>query len=184
MKILILTMAVILTSALPALGLPTESLYHLKGKWASTSGSAQGLRDLKGRPVVLSMVYTRCKASCPLTIAKMKELESLAGKGDYIFVMASFDPKNDTAEALKKYLAERKLDPAHWQMLSPTADRDVRELAAATGFVYSRDEQGEYSHSNIVVLLDREGVVRSKLDRLGADSEEFVKKLKELSRGR
>lgn len=163
---------------------PSDSLYHLKGKWASTSGSTQGLKDMRGRPVVLSMIYTRCKASCPLTIAKMKELEAAAGKGDYVFAMASFDPKNDTAPALKKYLADRKLDPAHWQMLSPNADRDARELAAATGVVYSRDEQGEYSHSNVVVLLDREGVIQAKLESLSAETTDFVKKLKELSRAR
>lgn len=157
---------------------PSDSIYNLKGKWRATSGSTDAFRALIGRPVVLSMVYTRCKASCPLTIAKMKEIEAAIGKGSYVFAMASFDPKYDTVENLKNYLNDRKLSLDRWQMLSPQSDRDVRELAAVTGTVYNKDDQGEYSHSNVIVLLDAKGVIKARLDGLTADTTEFFKAMK------
>ncbi len=177
MKFFILALG-LLVSGLRAETVPSDSVYNLKGKWKSTSGSNDAFRSLSGQPVVLSMVYTRCKASCPLTIAKMKELEKAAGGGRFVFIMASFDPKYDTVESLKKYISDRKLNPDRWQMLSPASDRDVRELAAVTGTVYNKDDQGEYSHSNMVVLMDAKGVIKARLDGLTADTTEFIKNMK------
>lgn len=158
-----------------------ESLYHLNGYWKSATGKVFDLKSLKGQFVILTMAYTRCKASCPLVVAKLKELESAfkkAGISDFKIVMASFDPKFDTPERLTQFLKERKLDAQRWALLSPKSDRDVREMAAAIGIVYSSDKDQEFSHSNVIALLDTNGVQISSLNGLAAGHEDFIKSAK------
>ncbi len=123
------------------------------------------------------MVYTNCATTCPATVAKLKEIESAlkaAGEDQATIVLASFDPKRDTPERLAAYALERKLDGKRWMLLSPSGDRDVRELAAALGIVYSRDKDGEFSHSNIISLLDREGVLQTQVPGLVESHSELV----------
>lgn len=154
-----------------------ESLYHLMGKWSSTQGKVFDLKNLKGELVVLSMAYTRCKASCPMVIAKLKEIEiAFQKKGitKFKIVLGSLDPTFDTPEKLAQFQKDRKLDGQRWVLLSPKSDHDVREMAAAIGLVYSRDKDQEYSHSNVISLLDKSGVQIKNLNGLSAGNEDFI----------
>lgn len=61
---------------------------------------------LKGRVVVISFIYTRCKAACPLTIQKLQQVKAqipdLFGK-EVFFVSISIDPEHDTPEDLRAF---------------------------------------------------------------------------------
>ena len=112
-----------------------------------------------------------------MTISKLKEIESaIRAKGinDVQIVMASFDPVHDTPEKLAEFFKARKLDPARWKFLSPVNDSAARELAAATGTVYSRDSDGEYSHSNVISLLNRDGLLKSQIKGLDGGHNDLV----------
>lgn len=164
-----------------------KSLYHLLGKWKTAAGEAFPLQKLRGRPVILTMAYTHCTTTCPATVAKLKEIESAlkaAGEDQATIVLASFDPKRDTPERLAAYALERKLDAKRWLLLSPEGDRDVRELAAALGIVYSRDKDGEFSHSNVISLLDREGVFQTQVAGLVESHSELVQLVVKAKSGR
>ena len=157
-----------------------ESLYNSSTDWRDASGKATALNSFRGQKIILTMAYTNCTYTCPLTVAKLKKIESeLAAKGvsDYKIVMASFDTARDTPAQLAAYMKKQNLPAARWVWLSPKADKDVRELAALLGIVYSKDKQGEFSHSNIIVLLDQEGVVRERLEGLSTDHKGFVARL-------
>lgn len=154
-----------------------ESLYNLIGHWKNANGEEFPLSKLRGRPVVFTMAYTFCKASCPITVAKLKEIEAaLAAESESraAIVLASFDAKHDTPERLASYAKEKKLDMKRWILLSPRSDRDVRELAAAVGIVYSQDKDGEFSHSNVISLFNDEGVLQLQVNGLAASHDELV----------
>lgn len=154
-----------------------DSLYNSKSKWRDPSGGEFKLASLRGQKVVLTMAYTGCTYTCPLAVAKLKEIESALvreGGGDFKIVLASFDPLNDTPAKLARYLNEKHLSD-RWVLLSPRSDSDVRELAALLGISYSKDKKGEYSHSNIITYADREGIVRHTLIGIGADFKPLVK---------
>lgn len=157
-----------------------DSVYNLSGRWKGVDGRDFPLTALKGKPVVLTLAYTACKASCPLIISKLKDIEAQSGpSADRVsIVVASFDPVGDTPKRLAEFAAQRKLDPRRWIFLSPSSDRDVRELAAVLGISYSVDAEGEISHSNAIVLLDAGGVIASKVNGLASSHEDFVKRLK------
>jgi len=157
-----------------------ESLYNLKGNWKDASGDDFPLYKLRGQPIVLAMAYTKCTATCPLIVAKLKEIESAldsAGESRARIVMTSFDPKFDTPDRLAKYAKTKGLAQKRWILLSPKTDRDVRELAAALGVVYSKDKGGEFSHSNLISLLTDEGVLQLQVSGLSASHDDLVARI-------
>ena len=61
---------------------------------------------IKGKIVIVDFIYTNCPTLCPLTTARMAEVQDLLGDrlGRDIFIYSiSLDPENDTPEKLKKY---------------------------------------------------------------------------------
>lgn len=54
------------------------------------------------------------------------------------------------------------------------------ELAALTGFKYKKDDRGNYSHSNIITLLNEKGEIVHQLIGLNQDIAKTVNQLKTL----
>ena len=155
-----------------------DSIYQVDNKWTDQENSSFQLSDLKGTPVIITMVYLSCPHTCPLTIAKLKEIEKKLSekklKG-YQIVLVSFDYEHDRPQKLKAYMADKKLDPSRWKLLTAKNDDEVRALSIVLGINYRRLEDGDYSHSNIISVLDKEGRIISKIDRLSADDAVLVK---------
>jgi protein SCO1/2 len=61
---------------------------------------------LKGKAVIINMMYTSCTYSCPLETAKLSQLQRILGDriGKDIFIYSiSIDPEHDRPEVLKAY---------------------------------------------------------------------------------
>ncbi len=165
------------TAAAPA----KDSLYQTKSQWVDPSGKTMKLEELRGKPVVITMVYTRCQYTCPLIVKKLKDIEkTLADKPDLRFVMVSFDHKNDTPAVLRKFMEEKELDAKKWTVIAGKTSGSVRELAALLDISYKQEKNGEYSHSNVVALLDKEGVKRASVNGISADHAPLAKVAREL----
>ena len=66
---------------------------------------------LKGKSVVINLIYTTCTYSCPIETAKMAELQRVLGDRvgkDFFFYSISIDPANDTPKKLKAYATQFK----------------------------------------------------------------------------
>ncbi len=153
-----------------------KSLYQLESTWTSDVGKEIKLGVLRGRPQVVAMFFTSCEYACPIIVENMKAIEraipeKLRDKVDFLLV--SFDVRNDTIEALKAYRAKRDLATAHWSLLRGKED-DVRELAALLGINYQRDARGQFSHSNIISVLNAEGEIIFQQAGLNKDAKETV----------
>lgn len=148
-----------------------DSLFNSKTVWREASGREVKLAEFRGSKVILTMAYTSCTYTCPLTVAKLKEMESAlvaSGFTDFKIVLASFDPKRDNPARLSEYIKEKKLS-SRWILLCPRSEKDVRELAALLGVTYSQDKKGDFSHSNIISFMDEQGVIRKTLNGLASD---------------
>jgi protein SCO1/2 len=96
------------------------------------------------------------------------------------FVFFSLDPAADTPARLKAYAEERGLDPADWSLYHGD-DKAVRDLAAALGVRFRRDDKGGIDHSAAISLLDEKGEITfQKLDTK-LDADEFVARIEALS---
>ncbi len=152
---------------------PRSSLYDLDSQWTDQDGQSVNLADLRGRPQVVAMFFSSCTYACPLITADMKKVaaESPENVG---FVMASFDTERDTPEKLKDFAARNNIASHRWKFLHG-GEETVRDLAAALGVRYRRDEEGDFSHSNIITLLDENGVILFQREGLGGDLSELIK---------
>lgn len=158
------------------------SLYDLKSVWLDTQNKEVSLSIHKGSYVLISMVYTGCAHSCPMTISKIQNIEkdfSKAGFENIKIILASFDVKNDRPKKLKKYQLNRKLDLKQWSFLSAKSEAEARELAVVLGINYKSIGGGEFSHSNVISLLDQNGKIIGSIDSLSASSDGLIKGLKE-----
>lgn len=165
-------------------GYAKDSFFNLSGKWKNQNGEVVKLDKYQGKYLVVSMVYTSCAYSCPRTVSKVKEIEEKmksAGLKNYHVVLASFDVKKDRPEKLKDFMTKKSLNEDVWTMLSADQDETVRELAVVLGLSYKETEDGEFSHSNVIAVLDPKGVLVDKLTSLSASDEGLIKKVKDLS---
>lgn len=171
-----------ITQALANEILPKDSIYHVASEWRDQNNQSFKLIHLKGKPVIISMVYTGCAHACPMTIAKVQEVEQALvkqGLKDYKVVLASFDTTNDTPESLKKYMQSRKLDEKNWIFLSTNQDLMARELAVILGISYKAIGNGDYSHSNVISYINKSGVIGGKVESLNAEIEPILKSAQE-----
>ena len=51
-----------------------ESIFNLTSKWNTEEGKQIELKDLKGKVLVMVMIYTTCKAACPRLVADMQNI--------------------------------------------------------------------------------------------------------------
>ncbi|MCC6846965.1 MAG: SCO family protein [Deltaproteobacteria bacterium] len=151
------------------------SLYQAPLTWRSDAGDAVTLDRWKGRPVVLTMVFTSCQATCPATMAKLRTIQEKFDreKIDAQFAIVSFDPARDVPERLASYRRETGHTRANWTFLVGS-EEDTRMLAMLLGIKYSRNPiSGDIMHDNKIVLLNGEGEVAKELLGLDASIEDF-----------
>lgn len=160
--------------------LNAQSIYQVSSVWKNQNSQDVQLKSFLGQPVFIGMVYTGCQHSCPLVISKFQSIEKKIPaklQKDVKFVLVSFDTKGDRPTQLKSFMTGRKLDESRWTFLSADKDTTVRELAVVLGISYKSLGDGEFSHSNVIALLNRDGAVVSRIESLSADVTPLIEKL-------
>jgi protein SCO1/2 len=167
------------------LGAPTDfSLYHLDAAWTDQHGAPRQLASLAGRVQVVAMVYTNCGYACPRILMDMKRIEGELPpelRDRVGFVMVSIDPERDTPERLAAYANAVRLDPEHWTLLT-APDNTVLELAALLGVKYRRISETDFSHTNVITILDQQGEIAHRQVGLGGGPQETLRAIERLAR--
>jgi protein SCO1 len=119
-----------------------------------------------GKPVLLTLVFYRCKMLCNLIVSDqvraMKELGLELGK-DYTALTVSIDPKDTPAESASRrtrYLQSMgKPLASDWRFLTGS-EENIRALADSIGFKYTYDaDTKQYAHPAVVQVLSPTGTV-------------------------
>ncbi len=118
-------------------------------------GQRVSLADLRGRPVVLTFFYADCHASCPILIARLKDLEAHIGTADAVFVAVTLAPERDTAAAHREAAARWELG-ARWHLLTGEPG-PVGTILKEYGVHRVALPDGEIAHDNVMMLIDRQG---------------------------
>jgi len=157
--------------------LPGDSVYQLPASLTDSGGRALAWQDLRGKPRLATMFYTSCRYVCPMVVDSLRAVErglSESQRKRIGFVLISMDPARDTTEVLAKLKSERHLDSSSWLLVSPRPD-DLRGLAGVLGIRYRALADGEFNHTTTLVLLDADGRVLARTDRIGGDGDpEFL----------
>lgn len=112
------------------------------------------LADLRGRPVVVTFLYTTCKDTCPLTAQQIRiALDDLGY--DVPVVAVSVDPADDTPRRARTFaLRERMQGRMRWAL------GDAKQLQRIWKAYGIAPQTADDDHTASTVLLDGRGVQR------------------------
>ena len=140
---------------------PTGEPVTLGGPFALTDqdGVVRTEKDYRGKYTLVFFGYTYCPDVCPTTLAVMSAaLDKLGAQADKIVpLFITVDPKRDTPEKLKSYLASFP------RFVGLTGkDSDIAAVAKEYRVYYREhppENGGEYTvdHSGVVYLMDPNG---------------------------
>src|SRR5215470_17807235 len=123
---------------------------------------------LKGKIVLISFIYTNCPDICPLTTARIAQVEDKLGDmvgRDIFFVSMSVDPERDTPEKLKEFAMAFDAGPG-WLFLTGKPE-DIRLINSKLGdksrklsehrneIVLGNDTTGEWTRNTVLGDMDR-----------------------------
>lgn len=170
--------------SLPAGEVPGTSIYQLDSTWTKASGGEMKLSELAGSPVVVLMFYATCQSACPMLITDVKTIEASLSddaRDETKFLLVTFDPENDTPEVLNGIREMYEIGDEYTLLHGSTSD--VRELAAVLGIQYRERSDGHFTHTNLITLLDREGVVTTRVEGLRQSGDPIVQAVETMSDG-
>lgn len=159
-----------------------SSIFLLDSKWQNQDAEELQLKDLKGKNLVMVMIFTSCRTACPILVGDMKKIHAKIEKNklkDTSLVLISIDPTNDTPEVLKKFAAERNMESAPWIFLR-SDEESTREFANVLAVKYKKISPIEFSHSNIISVFNRNGELVSQEEGSGINSDAVAKTVNEL----
>ena len=122
---------------------------------------------LRGKPVVLTLVYFDCPSLCNLVMQGLVRGLSETGLKlgeDYTALTVSFNPKDSPRESamyqngyLRPLRGAEKAHAQDWLFLTAAQDQ-IRALAAAVGFQYRWDApSGQFEHPAVAMVLTPDG---------------------------
>lgn len=110
---------------------------------------------LKGKAVVINLIYTSCKDECPLETAKLVQVQKLLGDRvgkEVFFYSISIDPKRDTPTVLKAYAAKFHVGPG-WLFLTGNK-QDIDLISKKLGLSSLTDAANPDGHQASLMLGD------------------------------
>jgi protein SCO1/2 len=111
--------------------------------------------DLRGHWTLVFTGFTNCPDICPATLATLADLRHRVAREDLRFLFVSVDPKRDTPEVIRRYLAHFGAGISGATGTREEIERFTSGLGLAQ--VVNPGAGGEYTvdHSTALVLIDR-----------------------------
>ena len=152
----------------------------------NTDKQSIDITQYRGKPLIISLIYTSCHHICPTLTNNLAEVVKIAREAldddSFSVVSIGFDTAVDSPERMRLYAKERNLDIANWDFLSTDADT-IKAFADDIGFIFFESSKG-FDHLSQVTLLDGEGVVYRQIYGVKYEPPMLVEPLKELVFGK
>jgi protein SCO1/2 len=125
-------------------------------------GGRLGTRELRGRPYVVTFLFTQCPDVCPLIGEELGRALWLLGEraGEVAVVAVSVDPEGDTPSAVRAWLRRHRL-PANFHYLIGMR-RELRPVWRAYYVAPQREGVERSLHTASIWLIDARGRRRTK----------------------
>jgi len=124
----------------------------------------------EGKVYVVEFFFTTCPTICPKMNENMVKIQNeFYGNLDFGIASFSINPKYDTPEILKQYATDHGATLKNWNFLTGDQDK-IYELANAGFTLYAGENsnaEGGFEHSGMFALIDKKGIIRSRLDEHG-----------------
>ena len=160
-----------------AITIPKDSIYQISDKFTDHHSHEFKLSERAGKVQLVAMFYSSCQYACPLIIDSALGVEHALkpqARSKLAVLFISLDPARDTPAVLAVLADKRKLDRLRWT-LARTAPLSVAKIAALLGVRYRELANGEFNHSSQLILLDTQGRILARTEKMGGVPEpEFL----------
>ncbi len=147
-----------------------------------SSGKTVRLQDLRGRPILISLIYTSCYHTCPLLTKRLAQTVEIArealGNDSFAVLTIGFDSAVDTPERMRTYARERGINISEWFFLSADP-ATINALTRELGFVFFESPKG-FDHLAQITLIDAQGRVYAQIYGDNFPTPALVEPLKQL----
>jgi protein SCO1/2 len=174
----------------------TDTFWHKSAnfKLVNQLGDTVQLYDIKGKAIVINLFFTSCGSICPQLTRSMAKLQQSFIKGGNTrrkidtsvvqFISLSIDPERDSVSVLKSYADRFGVNPDNWWLL--TGNRDSIYNYIFQELKIDKLEKvpvsPEFPHTGRFVLLDKEYIVRGRLEEPYSGLEAQSESMKTLAR--
>ncbi len=165
-----------LTVSQAAIGKPIGDL-----AFRDSSGTVT-LAELRGKPLIISFVYSSCFHTCPVTTSYLHEVVDIArealGETSFNVTTIGFDVANDTPSRMAKFARQHRIDEPGWWFLSGDQS-SIGSLTEAVGFQYYPSPRG-FDHLVQATIVDADGEVYRQVYGETFEAPALVEPLKQL----
>ena len=140
------------------------------------------LAEFRGKPLVVSIVYTSCSSVCPTIVqtldAAVGAAQKALGADSFAVVTIGFDTRHDTPARMRAFARARGIDRPNWRFLSGDAGT-VSALTGEIGFAVYPSAQG-FDHLALTTVVNQEGVIYRQIYGGVFEAPALVEPLKDL----
>jgi len=126
-----------------------------------SSGELVDLGELRGKPLLISLIFTSCYHTCPLLTKQLAAAVAVArhalGPGSFNVATIGFDSAVDTPAMMADFRSRQGVELDNWYFLSADA-RVIEQISEETGFIFFASPRG-FDHLSQTTLIDERGRV-------------------------
>lgn len=130
-------------------------------RFTAASGESVSMHQFRGKPLVLSLVYTSCYQICPMTTRYLSDVVEKArkalGHDSFNIAVVGFDTEVDRPSAMQYFGRKQGVEDRGWYLLSADA-QTIEALTRTVGFLYVPSSNG-FDHLIQATIIDAHGAV-------------------------
>jgi protein SCO1/2 len=151
-------------------------------RFITHTGGSVRVEDFRGRPLVISLIYTSCHHTCPTMTTQLAKAVDIArealGGTSFAVLTVGFDTENDTPDRMRIFAKQRGIRSPDWVFASADAET-IRGFTEQLGFTYVHSPRG-FDHLTQTTIVDANGVIYHQVYGETIDAPKFVEPLKQL----
>jgi protein SCO1/2 len=151
-------------------------------RFVERQGQTLELHEFRGKPLVVSLIYTSCAHTCPMLTSHLANTVKIArealGDDSFSVLTLGFDAPVDTPARMASFARERGIDVPGWYFASADA-ATIDAFSHELGFVFYPSAAG-FDHLAQTTVLDADGRVYAQVYGQSFDPPSLVEPLKQL----
>jgi protein SCO1/2 len=148
-------------------------------------GNRITLANLRGKPLLITLIYTSCADVCPTIIESLapaiEAADDILGTGSFNVLTIGFDTRNDTPDRMRSFARAHDAGGENWYFAGSDTDT-MERLSTAVGFSYF-SSAGGFDHMAQVTVIDKTGMIYSQIYGSTFEPPAIVEPLKQLVLG-
>jgi protein SCO1/2 len=130
-----------------------------------TAGNPVSLSRYRGKPLVISLIYTSCYHTCPALTRSLAQVTRVArdalGADSFTVITVGFDAPVDTPKRMAEFAAKQGITLPHWDFLSGNVTQ-IQALTENLGFIFFPSPKG-FDHLAQLSLVDAGGRIYGQI---------------------